>query len=96
MCTKVEGTHEDEINSVCFANRTSSNIIFTGSDDSFIKIWDRRALSNNREAGAFIGHCEGITHVASKGDGIYMASNSKDQLLKVWDLRKMVTAERVK
>lgn len=78
VSTKVTNSHDDEINSVCFANRMQSNIIFTGSDDSLIKIWDRRALGNNREAGAFIGHCEGITHVASKGDGIYMASNGKD------------------
>jgi len=63
---------------VCFANRMHSNIIFTGSDDSMVKIWDRRALGTSREVGAFVGHCEGITHVASKGDGVYMASNGKD------------------
>ena len=91
VSTRVTQAHEDEINSVCFANRTLSNIIFTGSDDSLIKIWDRRALGNNREAGAFIGHSEGVTHVASKGDGIYVASNAKDQLLKVWDIRKMIS-----
>eukprot|EP00347_Sterkiella_histriomuscorum_P003371 403364552 len=96
VSTKVTSSHDDEINSVCFANRMQSNIIFTGSDDSLIKIWDRRALGNNREAGAFVGHCEGVTHVASKGDGIYMASNGKDQLLKVWDLRKMVSADRLR
>ena len=95
VSTRVTNTHDDEINSVCFANRMQSNIIFTGSDDSLIKIWDRRALGNNREAGAFVGHCEGVTHVASKGDGFYMASNGKDQLLKVWDLRKAVTPERL-
>ena len=96
VSTRVENTHDDEINSVCFANRMQSNIMFTGSDDSLIKVWDRRALGNNREAGAFVGHCEGITHVASKGDGVYLASNGKDQLLKVWDLRKMVTPERLR
>ncbi|CDW77069.1 wd repeat protein [Stylonychia lemnae] len=96
VSTRVLQSHDDEINSVCFANRMHSNIIFTGSDDSLIKIWDRRALGNNREVGAFVGHCEGITHVASKGDGIHVASNGKDQLLKVWDLRKMVSAERLR
>lgn len=30
-----------------------------------------------------------MTNVASKGDGLYLASNGKDQLLKVWDIRKM-------
>jgi DDB1- and CUL4-associated factor 11 len=76
---KVVGAHDDDINSVCWANRDHSNIIFTGSDDAMVKIWDRRALSlNNRPVGVFIGHAEGITNVASKGDGVYVASNAKD------------------
>ena len=55
--TIVGAAHEDEINSVCWANRESSNILYTGSDDCFVKIWDRRALStNSRPAGVFIGH----------------------------------------
>ena len=62
-----------------FANRSQSNVIFTGSDDQFIKIWDRRSFKiNGKCSGAFIGHSEGITHVASKGDDVYLASNSKD------------------
>ena len=95
VITRVNNAHQDEINSVCFANRTTSHIIFTGSDDALIKIWDRRALTGGRAAGAFVGHSEGITHVASKGDGVYVASNGKDQLLKVWDIRKMVSIERM-
>ena len=63
---------------MCFANRMSSNLIFTGSDDGLVKVWDRRDLGNNRAAGAFVGHHEGITNVASKGDGFYLASNGKD------------------
>ena len=78
MAAKVNHTHTDEINSVCFANRMHSNIIFSGSDDGIVKVWDKRALNSNRPAGLFIGHAEGVTNVASKGDGIYLASNSKD------------------
>ena len=96
ISSQVANSHDDEINSVCFANRMHSQIIFTGSDDSLVKVWDRRALGSNREAGAFVGHCQGVTHVATKGDGIYLASNGKDQLLKVWDMRKMVTADRLR
>lgn len=36
----------------------------------------------------FFGHTEGITYLSSKGDGVYFLSNSKDQTLKLWDLRK--------
>lgn len=57
VSTTVFGAHDDEINSVCWANRESSNLLFTGSDDCFVKIWDRRALgSNGRPAGVFVGH----------------------------------------
>jgi hypothetical protein len=28
--------------------------------------------------GGFIGHHEGVTNVATKGDGVYVASNGKD------------------
>ena len=90
----VDRAHDDEINTVCWANRDSSNLLFTGSDDCFVKVWDRRALGNSRRpAGVFIGHQEGITNVASKGDGLYLASNGKDQLLKVWDIRRMADYE---
>jgi WD repeat-containing protein 23 len=90
VSTVVRGTHDDEINTVCWANRESSNILFTGSDDCFVKVWDRRAFaSGNKPAGVFVGHQEGVTNIASKGDGLYLASNAKDQLLKVWDIRKM-------
>lgn len=91
VTTTVERAHDDEINSVCWANRETSNLLYTGSDDCFVKVWDRRALgTSSRPAGVFIGHQEGVTNVASKGDGLYLASNGKDQLLKVWDIRKMV------
>ena len=64
---------------MCFANRMHSNIFFSGSDDGLVKVWDKRALgSNSRHVGVFVGHAEGIANVASKGDGIYLASNAKD------------------
>lgn len=38
-----------------------------------------------------MGHTEGLTYVDSKGDGRYVLSNGKDQTMKLWDLRKMMT-----
>lgn len=94
MVQKVDNCHSDEINSVCFANRQHSNILFSGSDDGMVKVWDRRALNSNRPAGIFVGHSEGITNIASKGDGVYLASNGKDQLLKVWDIRQSISYDK--
>lgn len=97
VTTRVSRVHSDEINTVCFANRAESNIVFTGSDDATIGVWDRRTLGNSAiPMGVFIGHTEGITNIASKGDGIHLASNGKDCLLKIWDLRKMLSYQEAR
>ena len=44
LVSSVANTHNGWINSVCFANRMHSNIIFSGGDDGMVKIWDQRAL----------------------------------------------------
>jgi len=44
---------------------------------------------NNQPVGYFLGHISGITSVSSKEDNFLIASNSKDQTMKVWDLRNM-------
>lgn len=89
---KLEG-HADDINAVCFADPVSTNVLFSGSDDSVVKVWDRRSMAGGREAGCLVGHMEGITFVSSKGDGRYVITNGKDQTLKLWDIRMMM--ERV-
>jgi len=86
---RLEG-HNDDINAVCFADPLSTNVLFSGSDDSFVKVWDRRSMAGGREAGCLVGHMEGITFVESKGNGRYCISNGKDQVLKLWDIRKMM------
>ena len=86
----VPQVHDDDINTVCWSDRQSSNIIYTGSDDSTIKVWDRRTLGRtNNPEGVLVGHREGLTHISSKGDGVTLISNCKDQTLKLWDIRYM-------
>lgn len=86
--------HEDHVNAVCFADKSSPHILYSGSDDATIKVWDRRSLGDGREAGAFVGHIEGLTYLDSKGDGRYVLSNGKDQSMKLWDLKMMYTTAR--
>lgn len=86
--------HDDDVNAVCFGDKSSPHVLFSGSDDSTLKVWDRRSLGEGREAGVFIGHTEGLTYVDSKGDGRYVLSNGKDQSMKLWDLRKMISTEK--
>jgi DDB1- and CUL4-associated factor 11 len=61
--------HENDVNAVCFGDKSSPHILYSGSDDTTIKVWDRRSLADGRAAGTFFGHTEGVTYVDSKGDG---------------------------
>jgi len=86
--------HEDDVNAVCFGDVSSPHILYSGSDDTTLKVWDRRSMGDSREAGAFVGHTEGLTYIDSKGDGRYILSNGKDQSMKLWDLRMVMTTAR--
>ncbi|GAC99443.1 hypothetical protein PHSY_007044 [Pseudozyma hubeiensis SY62] len=90
---RVEG-HSDDVNAVAFADAASSNVLISGSDDSFVKVWDRRSLSGGKPAGVLMGHTEGVTYVSPKGDGRYCISNGKDQSCRLWDLRMMHSSSK--
>lgn len=89
-------SHEGHVNAVEYADDTG-NIFYSGSDDNFIHIWDRRTIGRGgKPVGSFIGHTEGIVHLSSKGDSRYVISNSKDQTIKCWDARKMASEKDVR
>ena len=86
--------HTDDVNAVCFGDKMSPHILYSGSDDTTLKVWDRRSLASMRPAGMFLGHTEGLTYIDSKGDGRYVISNGKDQTCKLWDLRSMISTDQ--
>jgi WD repeat-containing protein 23 len=51
---KIRG-HDDDVNSVCFIDE-GANVVCSGSDDSLIKVWDRRSRGCS---GFLVGHTEG-------------------------------------
>ncbi|KAI3485973.1 hypothetical protein L1887_50552 [Cichorium endivia] len=61
---RVEG-HSDDVNAVAFADAASSNVLISGSDDSFVKVWDRRSLSGGKTGGRIDGSAkfERMTHL---------------------------------
>ncbi|WRT63171.1 uncharacterized protein IL334_000074 [Kwoniella shivajii] len=84
--------HADDVNAVSFADESSTNILVSGSDDGYVKVWDRRSLSSSTPSGILVGATEGITYTSPKGDGRYIVVNSKDQAARLYDLRKMANA----
>lgn len=58
-------------------------------------MWDRRTLSEEdpKPVGVLAGHMDGITFIEPRGDGRHFLSNSKDQTIKLWDVRKFSNDE---
>lgn len=71
------------MNAVAFAD-SSSQLLFSGSDDALCKVWDRRTLREDRPqpVGQLAGHRDGITFIHSKVgasvcEGVRVGSLSK-------------------
>ncbi|KAB8596092.1 hypothetical protein FH972_025801 [Carpinus fangiana] len=85
--------HADDVNAIC-VDPLAPNMVYTGSDDTYIKVWDRRTMANGTPVGGFFGHLEGLTHLESQGDGLHLLSNGKDQCSKLWDIRAMLQPDQ--
>lgn len=88
--------HEDDVNAVAFVD-TPTHILASGGDDGLCKIWDRRALRESHPVpvGVFAGHVDGIAYIDPRGDGRHLITNSKDQSIKLWDLRRFSGSKSV-
>ena len=45
--------------------------------------------------GVLAGHTDGVTFIDPRGDGRHLASNSKDQTIKLWDIRRFSNTDAV-
>lgn len=86
-----------DINAVSYISDHDSNVFVSGCNNGIIKLWDIRCLGTDRDtpAGVFIGHLDAVTYIDPRNDGNYILSNSKDQSIKIWDLRKVTPSEKV-
>ena len=81
--------HHDDVNAVSFVDDTT-HVLVSGGDDGVCMVWDRRALREDdpQPVGILAGHSDGITYIDPRGDGRHLISNSKDQSVKLWDIRR--------
>ncbi|KJH51804.1 WD domain, G-beta repeat protein [Dictyocaulus viviparus] len=93
----VNDAHGDDVNAVCYGD-TNSYLLYSGGDDGLVKVFDRRALGelDYQPVGVFAGHRDGITYIDSRGDDRHLISNSKDQSIKLWDLRRFSSYKTVR
>lgn len=87
---------DEHVNAATFAR--APNLIVTGGDDGIVKTWDRRVLneSSPHPCGVFTGHIAGITSIDTHDDERHLISNSKDQTIKLWDMRKFSPPDSIK
>ncbi|XP_034108206.1 DDB1- and CUL4-associated factor 11 [Drosophila albomicans] len=92
--TQILRTHrapDIDVNAVSFVNDKDPNIIIAGCDDGLLKVFDLRTSFRsrylNKSVLSFIGHYDGITYIDPRNDGYHVLSNSKDQSIKIWDMR---------
>ncbi|KAI6182621.1 Transcription initiation factor IIE subunit alpha [Aphelenchoides bicaudatus] len=77
--------HDDDVNAVCFGD-AESNILLSGADDGLVK----------QDLLGFLLDIEtALLFIDSRGDDRYFLSNSKDQTIKVWDIRHFATEEGI-
>ena len=68
----------------------TTHVLASGGDDGVCMVWDRRALREDdpQPVGVLAGHTDGITYIDPRGDGRHLITNSKDQSIKLWDIRR--------
>lgn len=93
--TQILRTHRmpgTDVNCVSFLHDKDPNVIVAGCDDGLLKVYDLRTSFRSRElsksVASFIGHFDGVTYIDSRNDGYHVLSNSKDQSIKIWDMRQ--------
>uniref|UniRef100_A0A673XIP8 Ddb1 and cul4 associated factor 11 n=1 Tax=Salmo trutta TaxID=8032 RepID=A0A673XIP8_SALTR len=73
--------HDHDVNTAAFAD-SSSQLLFSGSDDALCKVWDRKIQVHYKPP-----------LFTLQGDARYLICNSKDQSIRLWDMRKFSPME---
>uniref|UniRef100_A0A1I8P427 Uncharacterized protein n=1 Tax=Stomoxys calcitrans TaxID=35570 RepID=A0A1I8P427_STOCA len=89
-----------DINAVAYVNDLDPNVIVSGCNNGILKLWDLRCCGYDYRPSkcqsTFLGHFDGVTYIDPRKDGNYVLSNSRDQSIKIWDLRQPTPNSKVR
>lgn len=98
---RTENSFAVDVNAVSYVSDQDPNLIVSGCHNGIIKLWDLRCsngctVRSTKANSVFLGHLDSITYIDPRNDGHYLLSNSKDQSIKIWDLRQPTPKSKVK
>ena len=89
MHTTFKESHKARVNSVVFSG--DSNYVASGSMDKTINIWKKNSQGTKKNIidiwehhKTLAGHTGGVTSLAFRADGVYLASGSVDSSVIIW------------
>lgn len=80
----VPSAHTKLVSALCFGVNSSAHLLFSGSWDDSIKVWNFRAGSQV-PLKTLTGHTGRISELSVSADGRLLTSSSADGTLRVWD-----------
>ncbi|KAM7344616.1 DDB1- and CUL4-associated factor 11 [Cochliomyia hominivorax] len=99
---RTENAFSVDVNAISYVSDMDPNLIVSGCHNGIIKLWDLRCSSSSssprftKASSVFLGHLDSVTYIDPRNDGHYILSNSKDQSIKIWDLRQPTPKNKVR
>ncbi|KAM7273147.1 hypothetical protein ACFE04_027811 [Oxalis oulophora] len=83
FCTHFFRGHEGVVNCVMFHPDTDKTLLFSGSNDETVRVWD---LQVKKCKAALKKHFSAITSMAISEDGLTLLSAGRDKVVNLWSL----------
>lgn len=84
FCTHYFKGHKGVVSSILFHPDTDKSLLFSGSDDATVRVWD---LLAKKCVATLDKHFSRVTSMAITSDGSTLLSAGRDKVVNLWDLR---------